>query len=385
MPQQVFAGFDSHPLLEKAEKSIWRICNNVTKVCGTGFFIDDNTFITNLHVINGSLLEYRFGRKFRREFRRNIRLSEFYLKQKDTKEKLSLKSIQSLSIPYDLIVLETNEPVEDYLSLTGDFDYGSGGFSISYTKSKFTKAYSVGNVTYEDDYVYEFIALLEGTSDLSMYMNRFAGGSGSPILNRKAEVVGVLTRASYNSLRGMKASLLNNMLTADESFGIGFIECKELNINFCFMKHRQAFVDYILAETNGLTVPPEEVDPDLGFYLYRFVEEENVMDPISINKYPFYRRFLELSAGLNYQPAVIQQGYIKGFLEGDHNILYDLIVSSDYFSLISYYMENFYNNETEDRKRTLKTSLISCAKRRFWPCETALSQLKPRLYFTSLE
>ena len=35
-----------------AEKSIWKICSSVTQFCGTGFFIDKDTFVTNLHVVD---------------------------------------------------------------------------------------------------------------------------------------------------------------------------------------------------------------------------------------------------------------------------------------------------------------------------------------------
>ncbi len=241
----IYAQTEFNDFIPSVEKSIWKICSSLIMSCRTGFFIDKETFVTNLHVVDDFILQKRL------EVNRPLTLAEFKLTQNGSQETLQIKSIKSLSIPYDLTVLKIKGTVENYLSLNKSSpDKSESLYSISYANNSFrskliTKAYKFGNIYYQNTHFYRFIAILQSKENLISF-NRFRGASGSPILNINGSVVGVLSNAIFNSLEIKKIGLLNEMQAGRDNSQLSYIHCKDsVDINACFLSHYYSLMNFI--------------------------------------------------------------------------------------------------------------------------------------------
>ena len=174
---------------KKSAKSIWNIIFPTGN--GTGFFISKNELVTNFHVVD-DLTQYN--------------IKKFYLIQEGHSRTLKIKQIKHLSTQHDLAVLEIKDEVSDYLKISEEIPQPDEYlFSIGYPDGQFSIIKKTSDIFSFDESSYSFF------SDHS-YLD---GASGSPLLNLKGEVVGVLSTGSKNTAGGIKAIRLKNLLSEE--------------------------------------------------------------------------------------------------------------------------------------------------------------------------
>ena len=91
------------PEVLQAEASIWKIHSNYAGA--TGFFIGPKLFVTNYHVLSGLLKNERT-------------LEKIHLSQEGNPNTLNIKQVVSVSVLYDLALIETKETSQHYLTLS---------------------------------------------------------------------------------------------------------------------------------------------------------------------------------------------------------------------------------------------------------------------------
>ena len=218
---------------EYPASAIWRI--EVPESTGTGFFISPNLFVTNFHVIkNGLQLDQIIlsretlfpGSSFSRTFTRHF---------------IHIKSIRKSSAMKDLLLLETKESIKEYLPIAGkDSEHSKNLFVIGYPDGQWAKIKQTGEVRsyghgllekitekilsyglwkkitqkrrYSKDHLFLFSVDYHNPFD---YYNRLKGVSGSPVLNQKNEVVGVVSRGSINIIHAIQTKKLYKFITKD--------------------------------------------------------------------------------------------------------------------------------------------------------------------------
>ena len=151
---------------EYPASAIWKIQNGRSK--GTGFFISSNLFVTSFHFI--------------RDIPKSFHLNQITLSQETHSRVIHIKNIQALSALDDLLLLETKESVKDYLPLADKVS--KKPFIIGYPDGQWAKMEKIGKPSsyYKDPYIYSF----------PINLNNIRGASGSPVLNQKNQVVGVI-------------------------------------------------------------------------------------------------------------------------------------------------------------------------------------------------
>ena len=191
--------------LNKSKKAVWKIeiwnrgrdfGNVVLKFVmglggsnGTGFFIGPNYFVTNFHVIF-SLLG-------------STGSSTVTLSQEGDSSSLTIKRVLAVSALYDLVLLETEESITDYLSLREKLPNPNEPlFLLAYPDGIFKKIEKTGGIIYENDREFAFIT---NNSNLN-------GASGSPVLDDKGQVVGVASGGSNNKLNAIKINHLKELV-----------------------------------------------------------------------------------------------------------------------------------------------------------------------------
>ena len=378
------ASTQNQPVFKEVEKSIWEVCSS--KNCATGFFIDANTFITNLHVINKASLDFRLNVRY------PISLGDFSLQQKESQQKLEFESVQFLSLPHDFIALKTKQRVKHYLPLNTDKNpkYEELNFFF-YANGEFKRAYQYGKILYGNDFIYKFIALFSSGS----LEYDFEGGSGSPMLNNKGEVVGIVSNAISNLLKVQKVTHLNNMLQDNELDPISYIKGEGKNINECLLLHKRTLIESInekLKKPEDLT---ESEKKSLGFYLNSLAERElgreirqrryNLISP-SIDKptAPSYLPFLNKAMRLNDKASILLHAYLVlfGEIKDPQNKrdaykkeIYKLSLELNAVSILESYIRKFYKSETEEQKKKMERLLRESAKTRYYPSESLLKEL----------
>ena len=205
--------FPEIPLqVENAEQAIWKIYDLYKwRISGTGFFIGPNHFITGFHVVF-TMLNFQ-----NHESENHGTINYIVLRQKENSSVLKVKKILAVSVLYDLVLLETEENVTNYLSLREHPPEASENlFSIGYPGGTFKKIRKTGNIVYEDDHHYSFPTDHHGSG----------GDSGSPVLDEQGLVTGVLFRASLNTMHVIKMNHLREFIKGNigincaQSFGV---------------------------------------------------------------------------------------------------------------------------------------------------------------------
>ncbi len=187
---EVFTLSSLTPIEQKSAKAIWNII--IPTGDGTGFFISKNELVTNFHVVD-DLTQYN--------------IKKFYLIQEGHSRTLKIKQIKHLSAQYDLAVLEIEGEVSNYLNISEEIPQPDEYlFSISYPVETFALIKKTSNPLFDNDLKYSFF------SDHS----NLPGASGSPLLNLKGEVVGVLHASSgVNLIHAINIIHLKNLLSEE--------------------------------------------------------------------------------------------------------------------------------------------------------------------------
>ncbi len=194
--------FSEELTIEKAKiaKAVWKI--ELKEGTGTGFFISENTIVTNAHVINAVK-----------------DLEEITIVQEGNPRRLKVKKIVRLSIRYDLALLEVDGVVSDFLSLPEDSLKSSNVYALGYPTSQFREIRQTGVL--KADYFFS------DNSDTG-------GASGSPVLNEDHQLVGVLHGGIYNCSAFIGLETLKSFIK-DEYF------LYESNIQKSFKLLRESF------------------------------------------------------------------------------------------------------------------------------------------------
>ena len=181
----------NHKILQ-AETSVWEIHSFYTQ--GSGFFISPKLFVTNFHILLGLLLNNEED------------LNEIRLAQKGNPNILNIKQVVSVSILYDLAIIEIKETSQHYLNLSEtELKTDEDLFVIGYSSGVFLIEKNTGKISYENDSLFMFPV---------SHSNLF-GTSGGPILNEQGQLVGVLFGGGRNILNATKINHLKNLITGN--------------------------------------------------------------------------------------------------------------------------------------------------------------------------
>ncbi len=222
--------------IESIQKSVWKISNEYVSNLGTGFFISPTHFVTNFHVIDSNIDESTL---------RNITLS-----QGKGSVKLSVKRILALSLFYDLVILETKKEVKNHLILGESIlPHEKEIFTISYLNDKLRKIEKINSIFANNSRDYAF------PSNVS----HLKGTSGSPIINNKGQVVGILCCSSYNIIYAIKVTHLQNLLTNPPVKDVLLQMKEEVNILTSMARQGDMLAQYQLAimYKHGIAVPKD--------------------------------------------------------------------------------------------------------------------------------
>ena len=119
---------------------------------------------------------------------------------------IHIKNIRALSALDDLLLLETKESIKDYLIIEEKTPKSLERlFAIGYPDGQWTKITKTGTISsYQDQYIYFF----------PVNLTHINGASGSPVLNQKNQVVGLISKESYNIISVIKAKRLKIILSS---------------------------------------------------------------------------------------------------------------------------------------------------------------------------
>ena len=323
-----------------ASASVWKIHkpgHHFTHQ-STGFFIDQDLFVTNLTHIHEE------------------NLKDITLLHKDHSRVLHIEEVQALSIIDNLVVLKTKENVRDYLKI-GEKNPKplENFFTMGYPNSQWVKIEKVGKTAYEDKYIYAFF----------VNHSNMRGASGSPVLNQNNQVIGVLLQVTDYTVEAVKVerlmSLKNQAIKNNQNLDISFSNLKDKTIEeleklatkgvpeaqyhltrWLIRNHPGDLMslkkEISLLEESAKTYPPAQYKL---FWMYEFKEiikkdsEQNIslLQKAAEKSYPFAQRDLFESY---YQDIKVEKDFEKAF-----SILKPLAEAGDptsqYYLAIEYY------------------------------------------------
>ena len=191
---------------EYIQESVWRMHNFIHT--GTAFSIGPNLFVTNFHVLHGLL--------------KKDNLKSIILDQKASFSFLKVKRIVAVSAPYDLAFFETEQNVTSYLSIAENLPQPNEELSIlGYPMGWLKEMKNTGKLI-DNGYHY----------DVSINHSYLSGSSGSPVLDKEGQVVGVVFRATDNSSAVIKSKHLKGLIAGK----IG-LNCSDfINLTMCLKK-----------------------------------------------------------------------------------------------------------------------------------------------------
>ena len=177
------------PDVIERKKTVFKTMKTWLKVLpleeASGFFIDQNTFVTNFHTIaHWKSLPPKFP------FSIDILGAAQHLKYLNLAS-IRLTGVRQLSLVYDLALLKTSEPVPEEFVLKPGKPTNKNIYIIGYPSGvlPLVRKFSGRIITQNS-----FEILMEVNSSRSS----FGGASGSPMLNEKGEVVGVFSKSLEN-------------------------------------------------------------------------------------------------------------------------------------------------------------------------------------------
>ena len=297
LPACVFQEKLPSPVVQ-AQYAIVKIVIRGPGVQGTGFFIDQNTLVTNYHVIEFLRLQHAKIRFFHPTFHNPLKEIQF-------------KRIKHLSALHDLAVLEVQGYEGPFLKL-GSF-LNDDVYAIGFPEGVFRKIKG-GNIKQKDTlYFYEIVSYIPPI---------IGGASGSPLLNIKGEVIGI-TYASVTFLDK------ENEKTSNPKFVV-FLEAKKV----------QYLIE--LFNTNELSLKkPKELILEEEFNIKQLAKAGNAEAQYKVGHIFFY--IGEFDLAFNWILKAANQGhsaaifflahmYAKGWgVEKNHDKAYEWREKNDEF------------------------------------------------------
>ena len=190
IPGETLSGLTRTPAIESlteysVRSSVWKLSipelsETDQKLGGTGFFITPNKLVTNFHVIS-ALLDIS-------------KIEEITLSQEGNTRVLKIKGILVMSAVHDLALLETTQSVDHYLSIRRD--------PLQEQEDLFITGYPGGELT-DMRKTSDNIMFLGDTTSFFVNKLLFGGSSGSPVVDVKKQVVGVLHSSSVNLIHAV--------------------------------------------------------------------------------------------------------------------------------------------------------------------------------------
>ncbi len=192
--------------LRDAHRAVWKMHNPDAVLehysFGTATFVGPRLAVTNYHVLDGVLNHTSY--------------QDIALSQKGSARTLRIRRILAVSRTYDLALLETTVPGNGYLELAShrktSLEHLTRLTLIGYPKASFRtmKQKERTRVLYESEWHYSIA--LEAPHHYRHKDSK--GASGGPILNTQGKVMGVIARASYNLIFGVKLEHLRSLIRA---------------------------------------------------------------------------------------------------------------------------------------------------------------------------
>ena len=196
---------------ESVQDSVWRMHNFI--YTGTAFSIGPNLFVTNFHILHGLL--------------KKDNLKSITLDQKASFSFLKVKRIVAVSAPYDLAFFETEQNVTSYLSIAENPPQPNKElFILGYPEGELKEMKNTGKLI-DNGHHYT----------VSINHSHLRGASGSPVLDKEGQVVGVVFRGSVNHLAVIQSKHLKGLIAGK----IG-LNCSDfINLAMCFKKRNRKF------------------------------------------------------------------------------------------------------------------------------------------------
>lgn len=181
--------------VQKASHAVWKLEDETANMRGTGFFITPKHLVTNFHVVDAYI--------------KANRLENIYLEQDSNPNKIKIEKLIALSAYPDLALLETAEPAPSYLKLRETaINSEEDIFIIGYPLGIFRNIKKTGPIKKVSDTLAFSINLSEN----------LGGASGSPLIDSKGLVAGVLYRNNYNFAQSIPNKILKNFLHGGDSY-----------------------------------------------------------------------------------------------------------------------------------------------------------------------
>ena len=205
---------------------------------GSGFFIAPNLVITNLHVIlkflsipAAPMVDHFLNNQLIMRASSDLRFGLRFTKLEQNGYSIFIKKVVRVSSSLDLALLETTSSVDSYLSveetpldLTEDaWIYGYPARQLTPARVKVLR--KMGNVIHFHG---------GGLGFLTDYHGSLVGGSGSPILDHKGKVRGVLYSGISHFAIAITGQDLKNFI--EGSVGV---ECDSGNLRRCIKEDRE--------------------------------------------------------------------------------------------------------------------------------------------------
>ena len=203
--------------MTQVHKAVWRF--ELPDSHGTAFFIGPNQVVTNFHVIDGVNDKNIVEKLFFFDVGQYYSIKDMYLEQGD--KRLNLSKVLYASAVHDLVILETEEDVSEYLNVSQEEPSGRL-FALGYPNGiKRTLIHSEEHGVFDGGNYYR----------LAINKINLNGLSGGPVLDGQKEVVGVVYQAEDNMLGVIKVSELEEL-----QGGLIGLDCSKLFLSICIEK-----------------------------------------------------------------------------------------------------------------------------------------------------
>ena len=347
---------------------VWLIYHPASS--GTAFPIGPNLFVTNFHVLYSMLEE-------------ESSIKDIALHQKGAVSHLTIKRVVAMSALYDLVLFETEESVTNYLNISDIPVRPNEELLIpGYPQNNFKEMKKIGKIVIDDNSHYAFP------------VNYFdlRGASGSPVLNAKEQVIGVVSKVFGNILITVKSNYLRNLIAGE----IG-LNCSNLSLVIC-----------IEEETKNLKKLAEQGDVLAQYNLSLiYYNEEGTKENLELTVY-WYRKsakqgyaFAQYNLSMLYYNGVgiernlelafywMQRSAEQGYASAQHNlslIYYNGVGVEKNLELAFYWMQQsakqgdaesqynlslmYYNGVGTERNLELADYWMQkSARQNFWPAQ----------------